>query len=276
MYIPADFHVHSVHSGDSDASMEAQVCAALRAGLSGLCFTDHYDMNYPYSSYPELEKDCFELDMESYYTDFLRIRKLYGERMNLNFGIELGIQAGEGPLLNAFLNAHPELDFVIGSTHLIHGKDPYYTSYFEGRDESAAYREYFEALLQNIREFHSFDVCGHLDYVVRYGPNQDRAYSFRMYSGIIDEILRLLLQYGCGLELNTSPLKKGCRECNPCSDILKRYRELGGEIITVGSDAHTPEVIGNSFALAAQVLTACGFRYYTTFSGRKPDFHKIS
>ena len=126
---------------------------------------------------------------------------------------------------------------------MVHGYDPYYPSYFEGRKESACYMEYFESILENIAAFDEMDVYGHIDYVVRYGPNQNRQYSYGRYNEILDEILRTLIRKNVGIELNTGGYHYGLGEPNPCVNIIRRYRELGGEIITIGADAHTPDTV---------------------------------
>ena len=168
-----------------------------------------------------------------------------------------------------------DFDFVIGSSHVCHDQDPYYPSFYAERSEEEAYREYFEYILENIRSFHNFDVYGHLDYVVRYGPSQDKYYTYDRYRDIFDAILELLLELGKGLELNTGGLKYGLSQPNPCLAILKRYRRMGGDIITIGSDAHRPEQIGYAFVRAAEVLKECGFSHYTTFQNRRPKYHRL-
>ena len=120
-----------------------------------------------------------------------------------------------------------------------------------------------------------FDVLGHIDYVVRYGKETAEHYSYRKYADEIDAILKKVLDMGKGIELNTGGYKYGLGFCNPHPDIIRRYRELGGEIITVGADAHCPEHIAYDFAKAKAVLEECGFRYYTVFEERKPVFRKI-
>ena len=275
MRIHSDYHVHTRWSGDSKAPMAAQVEAAVRAGLTELCFTDHLDMDFPYHNVPDISFGCFELDIESEYREYLALKERYLDRIRLFFGIELGLMPGLAPKLDAYVEMHPEFDFIIGSTHVVHGMDPYYPNFYEGRTEEAAYREYFETILQNVREFSRFQVCGHLDYIVRYGPNQDREYSYEKYRDLIDPILETLVKNGNGLEINTAGLKKGCRDCNPCRDILKRYRSLGGEIITIGSDAHVPENIAGGFEFARQALLESGFSYYATFEAKKPVMHRL-
>ena len=97
--------------------------------------------------------------------------------------------------------------------------------------------EYFESILENISAYDGFDVYGHIDYVVRYGPNRNREYSYGRYKDILDEILKKLISMGKGIELNTGGYHYGLGEPNPCTAVIRRYRELGGEIITIGADA---------------------------------------
>ena len=138
-----------------------------------------------------------------------------------------------------------------------------------------AYTEYFQSIIDNVKKFKNFDVYGHLDYVVRYGPNKDANYSYDEYKDVIDEILRLLVEEGKGLEVNTGGIKHNLKDLHPCMGILKRYRELGGEIVTVGSDAHTPQDLANGFDRAFEFLKECGFGYYTIFENRLPEFKKL-
>ena len=97
-------------------------------------------------------------------------------------------------------------------------------------------------------------------------------YSYGRYKDILDEILRKLISKGKGIELNTGGYHYGLGEPNPCTAVIKRYRELGGEIITIGADAHTPDKVAYAFDKAATVLENCGFRYYTVFKDHKPEF----
>ena len=118
-------------------------------------------------------------------------------------------------------------------------------------------------------------MYGHIDYIVRYGPDQNRNYTYQTYQEILDEILKTLIQKGVGIELNTGGFHYGLGEPNPCTDLIRRYRQLGGEIITIGADAHKPEHIAYAFDKAAQILQSCGFSYYTVFGRRNTDFIKL-
>jgi histidinol-phosphatase (PHP family) len=263
-----DTHVHSQYSGDSHAPQDVMIAQAKKKDLAGLCFTDHLDLDYPND--PVL----FLLDLPNYAASVDALREKNEGIFPVRFGIELGLQPHLADIHAEILSQYP-FDFVIGSSHLIHGFDPYYKEFFEGRDEEECYLEYFCSVLENIKAFDGFDVYGHLDYVVRYGPSGGAAYSYRRFADIIDEILRLLIEKGKGIELNTAGFKYGLGRPNPCEDVLRRYRELGGEIITVGSDAHAPEYLSYAFDKVPQILADAGFRYFTVFEERKPHFLPI-
>lgn len=272
MPVISDCHLHSSHSGDSDTPMEDMILQGINMGLTTMCFTEHNDFHYPES--PDTPADMFLLNTDSYLYDLARLKEKYADRIRLLFGVELGLQP-EVMRENAVYAKSHDFDFIIASSHLCHGCDPYYPDFYEGRTEEEAYGEYFESIWENIKKFSNFDVYGHLDYVVRYGPDRDKNYSYEKYRDILDEILKLLLDKGKGIELNTGGIKSGMKDFHPCMGALKRYRELGGEIITIGSDAHDPRHIGNSFDRAAAVLKECGFEYYTIFEKRIPEFKKI-
>ena len=272
MPITADCHLHSSHSGDSDTPMEEMILQGIKQGLDTMCFTEHHDIDYPNS--PDGPGDIFLLNTDSYLYDLVRLKEKYEGRIRLLFGVELGLQPEAFRPISVYAKSY-EFDFIIGSSHICHGRDPYYTAFYEGRSEEAAYREYFESILENAKRFSCFDVYGHLDYVVRYGPNMDREYSYKKYRDVFDEILKTLIEKEKGIEVNTGGLKSGMRDLHPCLDILKRYRELGGEIVSVGSDAHSAENIAAHFQRASEALTTCGFRYYTVFEKRTPEFKKL-
>ncbi len=272
MPITADFHLHSSFSGDSDTPMEEMILRGIELGLTQMCFTEHNDLDYPAGE--DGPSDIFELNADAYLYELLKLREKYADRIEILFGVELGLQPHLTRQNAAFVKEH-DYDFVIASSHVCHGQDPYYPSFYEGRAQEAAYREYFESILENLRSYSNFDVYGHLDYVVRYGPDRDEGYSYEVYRDIFDKILHRLIDIEKGIELNTAGLAKGLREPNPCIGVLKRYRELGGEIVTIGSDAHRPAQIAYAFDRAAEILKDCGFRYYATFAKRSPSFHKL-
>ncbi len=272
MPITADCHLHSSFSGDSNTPMEQMIERGIELGLKTMCFTEHNDFDYLDS--PDGPGSIYLLNADSYLYDFIRYREKYAGKIELLFGVELGLQPSTTRKNAGFAKSY-DFDFIIGSTHLCHEKDPYYPGYFDGRSEEEAFREYFECIYENIKSFTNFDVCGHLDYVVRYGANLDQNYSYEKYKDIFDKILTYLIENEKGIELNTGGIKKGMHDLHPCKAIVKRYKELGGEIITIGSDSHDTQHIGEYFDRAAQVLTECGFKYYTVFEKRHPHFEKL-
>lgn len=263
-----DTHMHSQFSGDSSSPLDSMINASIERGLAGICFTDHLDIDYPD------DPDLFLLDLPNYYASVMANQKMYAGRLPVLFGIELGLQPHLAALHQDILSQYP-FDFVIGSSHVVHGMDPYFPKFYEGRDEKAAYREYFESILENLDAFHDFDVYGHIDYVVRYGPTKNENYDWTEYEEIINEILKKLIQLGKGIEINTGGFKYGLGHPNPTEAIIRRYKELGGEIITLGADAHSPEHVGFDFEKLPRILKNAGFEYYTVFRQRKPEFLKL-
>ncbi len=260
----SDCHVHTRFSGDSDCPPEKQLEQAALMGMKSICFTDHHDH--------DVKSDIdFELDIPAYSK---KVRELAQcSPVKLLYGIELGLQSHIAAYLEK-LAADGGFDYIIGSVHFINGLDPYYPEYFELYG-SKAYELYFTDTLELVKKLDCFDSLGHLDYIVRYGTPRGLSYSYKQYAELIDPILSTIIEKGKALECNTGALAKGMAEPNPCSNILKRYRELGGELITLGSDAHSHENLGFGFNTAGQLLKDCGFKYYAVYENRKPVMNKL-
>lgn len=268
-----DMHLHSTFSADAKAAPEEQIHQAVSLGLDGICFTDHCDFDYPDNPDGTPMKN-WVLDIPPYLEKIRECKYQYIGEIEICCGIELGLQPHLAGRLNTLLKNTP-FDFVIGSSHLAHGRDVYFPQYYEGRSEREAYEEYFTSILENLEVFEDFDVYGHLDYVVRYGPHRNENYSYAVYADLLDEILKKLIWLGKGLELNTAGFKYGLGHPHPTEDVLKRYHELGGEIITTGSDAHEAAHLAFEFDRAAAILKDCGFQYYTVFRDRNPAFVRL-
>lgn len=261
----SDCHLHTCFSSDSDAGADCMARQAAGLGMERICVTDHFDMDYPGGE--------FYLDTEAYLKKLQELKEQWKGRLDIRFGVELGLQPHLADRIREYAGKWP-FDYIIGSVHLVNGLDPYYREQYPGSD-SSLYGEYFECTLENIRRPLEIQSLGHLDYVVRYGREKEKAYSCREYAEVIDEILRELIRRGIALEVNSGGLKYGLGFPNPHPDILKRYRELGGEMVTVGSDAHRPEEVGYGFGQVREILLDCGFKYFTEFSDRKPVFTRL-
>ena len=260
----ADCHLHTEFSTDSETPMRAQAERALELGIPAICVTDHMDMDYPQGE--------FWLDTDRYMEAVRRLQEEYRGRLEIGFGVELGLMEHLRARQEEYLKKY-SFDFVIGSVHLIHGEDPYNGELFRKYGDEEVFREYFRLSHRLLADAPSIQSWGHLDYVVRYGQNPE-VYSYRKYADEIDAVLKLLLEKGIALEVNTAGFRTLGRT-NPEPDVLRRYRELGGELITVGSDGHQPEYLGYRFRETEELLRSCGFSYYAVFRQRKPEFIKI-
>ncbi|MGN0299047.1 MAG: histidinol-phosphatase HisJ family protein [Lachnospiraceae bacterium] len=265
--ISADYHCHTRFSSDSDASVEGQIQAAIQKGFSHLCITDHEDIDYD----PTVEEN-FLIDMPDYIQTLTKLQQTYQDKITLHIGVELGLQPHLKEELPAFAASFP-FEYIIGSTHLVDKIDPYYSAFWKNfPSDHAGVQRYYEKTLENIRLYDCFDCYGHIDYIKRYAPDKTQSHDYADYRDIIDEILKELIYKGKGIECNTAGFKYALGQPNPQSDIIKRYLELGGELLTIGSDAHQSEHVGYAFDLLPEFLKACGVRYYTIFDHRKPIF----
>lgn len=263
----SDVHMHCDFSNDSETRPEDMVESAIAKGLSVICFTDHYDKdNLDWG-------DEAIFDVESYFQKMIALQEEYRDRIDIRIGAEIGMQPYLAEYYQNFIAQHP-FDFVIGSVHSVLEHDVA-LDFFQKHSDPEGYKIYFEEMLQDVQKIKSYDVLGHLDYIVRYSNQGSKGFNLNDYMDIIEEILKQVIVHGKGIEMNMSGLKYGLGAPHPQPEIIKRYRELGGEIITVGADGHIPEHIAYDYHLADDILKSCGFKYYTEFKGRKPVFVKI-
>lgn len=270
--ITSDCHMHTFFSEDGDTPPEVMAESAIEKGMKMICITDHLDLDYPISG--GLGTESYSPDLDEYFQKLEEMQKAFDGRLEIRKGVEFGMQPHLGEKCRELAENYP-LDFLIGSVHLVQHTDPYYGEIFEAHPDGEAYQIMFQETLKCLESTDAFDILGHIDYIVRYGKHREKEYSYQAFAPVLDEILRKVIRTGKGIELNTSGWKYGLGFCHPHPEVLKHYRELGGEIITVGSDAHRPEHVAYDFRRAEKVLADCGFRYYTEFKERKPVFKKI-
>ncbi len=261
--ITADYHVHSSFSSDSDTPMEAMVEKAISLGMDRICFTDHMDYDFP-----ETYELTFQFDVDAYFDKLSRVAERYQHDIKVLKGIELGMMTHLGNRYHKLLSDYP-FDFAIASIHLIDRLDPYYPEFWKNKSSKEGLSLYFSSILENIECFQDFDVFGHLDYIIRYAPDKGTGFSMEDYREILDRILKTILSYGKGIEVNTAGYKYGVHP-NPHEDIIRRYLSLGGHILTIGSDGHKPEHFAYDFPRLETVLKNLGVKEYTVFEGRKP------
>ena len=150
--------------------------------------------------------------------------------------------------------------------------------FFEKYSKDEAHRMYFEEILETIKLFPRISVCGHLDFINRYGKafhNDYKEINFELHKEIIDQIFIKLIKKNIGIELNTSGLRYGLKDFHPCRRNLERYKELGGRIITMGSDAHKASDIMKDFDKAREELKEIGFEKFCTFEKRKAIYRDL-
>lgn len=270
MYL-ADYHTHSRISPDAAVPMLEMAAAAEAAGLDEICFTDHVepiawgtmDQRPPYDWTPLAE-------------EFRTARAAWKGHAKLRLGMELGEAPwGVDWCEDALRRAPEELDFVIGSVHMLSaaydGVDLYFF-YPKTEEEALAGISDYLRQVKQLAQWGKFSVLGHLTLPLRYlNENQGFQLSFDGFEAEVEDILRTLIQNGCGIELNTN------RGNTPLPDEkwLRMYRRLGGEIITLGTDAHTTEYVGCVIRERQELLRRCGFTRFCTFERLRPVWHEL-
>ena len=274
-----DTHNHSQFSFDGGATtVEKSVKAAVDKGFGGICFTDHCDYFVPAMKADYEPIVCEVFDVGAQQSEIDRVSALVSEgafgksaakKFRILKGAEIGIYEDCRELNRAFISAH-SFDQVIASVHYLEDTDPYFGPYYKGKNWKEAYGRYLETLLREMKKLEDFDIMGHFDYIVRYAPYPKESIQYRDFPGIIDEILKYLIENGKGLEINTKTYRPyGLRTPQLDRDILIRYMELGGEIICLGSDSHKAEQVGTKFDYFAQYVKMFGFRRLGHFEGRR-------
>ena len=244
-----DRHVHTCFSTDSKERPENVLEKAIAAGMKDIYITDHYDIDFP--------GDEFRFDPDSYFEAMLPLKDRYKDRIDLHIGVEISINEEISAQVDELLESYP-WEYVIGSTHIVDGKDPYLRELFD-MDDEAFYRLCLETSLKGIMSCRGFDTFGHLDFALRYGYTKDRDYRYEKYADITDEILKELIKRNIALEVNTAAVRKGLKYFHPYPEVLKRYKELGGRKLAAGSDAHTAADVGYGFDRIAEYVSAAGF-----------------
>ncbi len=260
-----DYHIHSVFSADSDQSLEGICEKAVEKNIDDIAITDHIDIDYPYAL-------NFTFDADARHAEIMAVREKYPQ-LHIREGVEIGLTLETERDYVNIINGYP-FDFVIASVHVIDGIDPFYPEFFSGKTKEQAYMTYLSAIDERMRNFFDYDVIGHIGYASRFYSGQDKRIDHADYADILDSILKRAVERGKGLEVNTKGIES-TGDTLPSESILKRYLQLGGEIITLGSDAHSANHVGQSIWETVDRLKQLGFKYYTSFEHRKATFVKL-
>lgn len=253
-----DTHIHTKFSSDSKMELEDAIKYAKNKNIS-MIITEHMDLKFP-------KKGLFCFDAAQYFEEYDKYR---GD--DLLLGVEIGMKEDCVQESKKVAKNNP-FDYIIGSVHLVNNLDIYYEEYYKEKNKREAYKKYFIAMLESIKTYDFIDSMGHIDYISRYAKYEDKEIYYDEYSDIIDEILKVLINTDKCMELNTRRLndENAVKNIIP---IYKRFRELGGQNITIGSDAHNALSIGSNFNVAKDIATLCDLKI-VYFKNRKKEYEK--
>ena len=256
-----DVHIHSAYSFDGKEEISDIIVRAEQLGLSAICLTDHCEMNS--NDLPVVEKNIIRSVGE-----LQKLRENCGNGSLLLAGVELGQGTQNPEEAKRFLIA-VSFDYVIGSLHNL-----YFLKYTA--ENALQYLERYFDELSALVNWGEFDALGHMTYPLRYMSQQlCEMPDMRLYREKTDAILQSLAKQNKALEINTSGLRTAYAATYPGIDYVRRFKELGGKMVTLGSDAHTLADIGSGIRAGAQIAKKAGFDQLTYFVNRTPVFVSI-
>ena len=280
-----DYHVHTEFSDDSEYRMEDVVIDAIHLGLDEICFTDHVDYGvkrdwndergilYRRGGKGEPETVALaNVDYDRYRKEYLRIRKKYEGRITLRFGLEAGVQRHTVDAYERLFQRF-SFDFLILSCHQVEDRELWNGDLRKGKTRDEYYEAYYSEILAVMEAYKDYSVLGHLDLAVRY--DKEGEYPFEKVRDIVAAILEKAIRDDKGIELNTSSHRYGLGDLTPSRKILSLYRDLGGKIITIGSDSHRREHLGAYIDDGMAELRKLGYREFCTFESMVPVFHPL-
>ncbi len=280
-----DYHVHTAYSDDSDYPMEQVVLDAIEIGLAEICFTDHIDygvkrdwddprgMLYREGGPGEPKQmPLANIDHPRYAVEIAMLKEKYTNRITIKMGAEFGVQQHTITQYQRLFGSYP-YDFIILSVHQI-GDQEFWTQDYQRRKSQEQYNfGYYEEILALIEKYQDYSVLGHLDLITRY--DLAGVFPFDKLRPILTAILKNVIQEGKGIEVNTSGYRYRLQELTPSRKILELYRNLGGRILTVGSDSHKKAHLGSHIPDTMKLLKDMGFKQICTYERMEPIFHNI-
>ncbi len=263
-----DYHMHSTYSIDGHNTIMELCKSAVNRGIREIAITDHFE---PCIS----DVNCSYYDQKGYWADITKAKQAFKGKLKIKLGVEMG-QPHLFPKVSNDILADFPYDFVLASAHkLPKGMDVSAVDYTRISEEEVC--AMYLRQLKDLVSRSDFDCIGHLDLIKRYSAAvYKKNITLACQYELLKEVLKLTISQGKGIEINTSGLRQTPKETMPGLDVLRLYRELGGEILTMGSDAHFAEDVGKGVAEAAEQATEAGFRFITVFNSRRPEMVSIT
>lgn len=249
-----DTHVHTSFSSDSKMNLKEAINKGKSVGY-GIYSTDHLDLDYP-------DENKFHLDVKSYVGEYYPKRK-----ENFYLGLEMGLSEASYNENTEIAENFKKLDYIIGSIHAVNGLDIYAELFAFEKDKKKIYESYLSDMHKNLKLYDCIHSLGHIDYICRYAPFEDKELNYNEYGDYIDSILKTLIHKEMALEINTKRLAQP-KAFESLGIICKRYKDLGGKYVTVGSDAHKPEEIGLNFDKAKSIIAENSFKPVIFINGK--------
>ena len=272
-----DYHVHTDYSDDSVYLMEDVVKDAIKKGLKEIAFTDHVDYGIKKDwdegniEYRDNNEPFANVDYPKYFKEIEELKVKYPE-ITIRRGLEFGIQVHTIEKFEK-LFARYDYDFVIMSCHQVEDKEFWTQDFQKGRTQKEYNERYYQELIDLTKLYKNYSVLGHLDLITRY--DEAGYYPFENIKPMITEILKQVIADGKGIEVNTSYHRYGLKDMTPSRDILRLYKELGGTVITIGSDSHKEEHLGAYIEEAKEELRQLGYTHFCTFEKMTPIYHEL-
>jgi histidinol-phosphatase (PHP family) len=251
-----DTHLHTEFSTDSKMKIEKALGRARELDI-GITVTEHMDLNCPIQG-------KFTFDVDEYFRRYSKFRS-----QNVLLGIEIGM--GESCLLgDKSIESKYEFDYVLGSIHIVDGMDIYYESFYKDKSKKEAYNRYFDTMLKCLKLYDFIDCLAHIDYICRYSKYDDNEIYYEQFKDRIDDVLKAVAETEKALEINTRRLQSK-KAVDALIPIYKRFKEIGGKYVTIGSDAHNDAAIGANFDTAQYIADCCGLKNIY-FKQRKKEY----
>lgn len=251
-----DTHIHTEFSGDSKMKIEDALEYAQKSGM-GMTITEHLDFKFPTGT-------DFTFDIDKYFSNYEKYKS-----SKFMLGVEIGMQQICLEENRDVVSKYP-FDYIIGSIHASEGEDVFNPKFYEGKTKKEAFEKYLFSMVDCVKKYNFIDSIAHIDYISRYATFDDKEIHYNEFNEYINEVLKAIVNSGKVIEINTRRLNNK-EAYNNLMNIYKAYKQIGGEYVTIGSDAHNAGDIGKNFDLAYNICQECNLKA-VYFRNRKMEF----